>query len=80
MAQRYRILAYSTTHNQLQQQHDLVNEAIENPQLAQLAAQAYAQKLNSEFFLNSCDWQARTEAYEYLANPGSIDLSPLQQQ
>jgi hypothetical protein len=78
MATRYRILAYSQLHNQLQQQHDLVNEAIENPQLAMMTAQAYAQKLNSEFFLGSCDWQARIEAYEYLSNPGSVDLSQLQ--
>jgi len=78
MATRYRILAYSQQHNQLQQQHDLINEAIENPHIAMMTATAYAQKLNSEFFLGSCDWQGRTEAYEYLSNPGSVDLSKLQ--
>jgi len=69
MATRYRIFAYSPTHNQKQQQHDLMDNALlADPAYAQQVAESYANGLNSNFFLHVCDWKPSIEAYEHIPN------------
>ena len=66
MATRYRIFAYSPTHNQKQQQMDLQNDSmLEDAQYAAQVAASYAQRLNSQFHMHSCDWVGSTEPYEH---------------
>jgi hypothetical protein len=78
MATRYRIYAYSPTHNQKQQQHDLLNDTqLADINYAQLRAKTFAETLNKNFFLYSCDWQPSIEAYEHVEDMGSVDLSQL---
>ena len=77
MTTRYRILAYSPTHHQTQQSMDLQNDVqLESPAYAQQAATSYAQRLNSQFFMHSCDWVGSIEAYEYVPNPHYINGIP----
>jgi len=77
MSTRYRILAYSPTHNQQQQSMDLINDAqLGDQAYAQQHADAYAQRLNSQFFMHSCDWVGTIEAYEYQPNPHHVNGIP----
>ena len=70
MATRYRIFAYSPTHNQTQQCMDLQNDTmLESPAYAMQTADSFAQRLNNQFHMHSCDWQGKTEAYEHVDNP-----------
>jgi hypothetical protein len=67
MSTRYRIFAYSPTHNQTQQQMDLQNDSLlGDRQYALQVAASYAQRLNSQFHMHTCDWVGSTEAYEHV--------------
>ena len=66
MAQRYRVYAYSPLHNQLQQSMDLTNDSqLESPAYAQQHADAFAQRLNTQFHMHTSDWQGSIEAYQH---------------
>ena len=69
MSTRYRIYAYSPTHNQKQQSMDLINNSLlENQSYAQQHAEAFAARLNGQFFMHSCDWVGSIEAYQHQTN------------
>jgi hypothetical protein len=71
MSTRYRIYAYSALHNQKQQSMDLTNDTmLENQSYAQQTANNYAERLNRDFFMHSCDWVGSIEAYEHQENEG----------
>ena len=75
MATRYRIYAHSRTHNQTQQQMDLVNDSqLSDPVYAQAMADSFVNRLNREFFLGSCDWVGSIEAYEHIENASQVDF------
>lgn len=68
MATRYRIFAYSPTHNQKQQCMDLTNDTqLEDQQYANQVAASFAARLNTQFHMHSCDWTPGIEAYEHRA-------------
>jgi len=80
MATRYRIYAYSPTHNQKQQQMDLTNDSqLSDPVYAQAMADSFVNRLNREFFLGSCDWVSSIEAYEHIEDASTVDFSLLTQ-
>jgi len=67
MATRYRVYAYSPLHNQKQQSMDLTNDImLESAGYAQQHADAFAQRLNSQFHMHTSDWRGSIEAYQHV--------------
>lgn len=67
MATRYRVLASSQQVGQKQQCMDLVGDVhLGDPSYAQRCANSYADRLNRDFKMHTCDWVGAIEPYEHV--------------